>query len=64
MGGGAHKPDTPPDPAPTPTPVIGREQEEAKKKVKQRQGGRASTIFAGRLNEQRNNTNILKTRLG
>jgi len=63
MGGGVHKPDIPPEPAPTATPVMGREQEEAKKKVKQRQGGRASTIFAGRLNEQRNNT-ILNTRLG
>ena len=61
---GGKSPDIPPEAAPTPTPVIGREQEEAKKKVKQRQGGRASTIFAGRLNEQRNNTNILKTRLG
>ena len=54
---------TPPPVAPTPTPIPGREEEEAKKKVRRRGGGRASTVFAGQLNT-RNNTSILKTRLG
>ena len=57
---------TPPDPAPTAQPIPGREEEEAKKKVRRRArgGGRQSTIFAGRLNAQRNGNNILNTRLG
>ena len=63
MGGGS-KPKPPPEPAPTPTPIPGREEEEAKKKVIARKGGRASNILAGRLNSNRNNTNILNTRLG
>ena len=58
--------ETPEDPAPAPEPIMGREEDEAKKKVKKRrQGrGRASNILAGRLNAQRNDTDILKTRLG
>lgn len=67
MTGGAKgkKFETPADPAPTATPVEGREEEEAKKKVRRRagRGGRASTILAGRLNAQRGGT-ILNTRLG
>ena len=64
MGGGNSKPkapQAPPEPAPTPQPVAGREEEQAKTKVKSRIGGRASTIFAGRMNER--NT-ILHTKLG
>jgi len=56
--------ETPEDPAPAPEPIMGREEEEAKKKVRKRRGGRASNILAGRLNAQRNDTDILKTRLG
>jgi len=63
-GGGSPKP--PPAPAPTPTPVAGREEEEAKKKVRMRAkyGGRQSTILAGRMMSERDNNNILKTKLG
>jgi hypothetical protein len=53
---------TPEAPAPTPEPVMGREEEEAKKKVRKRRGGRESNILAGRLTSQRND--ILKTQLG
>jgi len=56
--------EVPEDPSPSPEPVMGREEEEAKKKVRKRRGGRASNILAGRLNAQRNDTDILKTRLG
>ncbi len=62
MGGGKPKIKTPIPPAPTAQPIPGRAEEEAKKKVRKR-GGRASTIFAGRLN-QRNTNTILNTRLG
>ncbi len=58
---------TPPEPDPTATPIPGREEDEARKKVRlrARQGGRQSTIFAGRLNSQRGTSNtILKTKLG
>jgi hypothetical protein len=57
---------TPEDPAPTAQPIPGREEEEAKKKVRRRagRGGRQSTILAGKLNAQRNGNNILNTRLG
>ena len=60
---GSKSPDiqTPPDPAPTPTPVLGREEEQAKKKVRARRGGRESTRLAGKLNSDRN---ILNTKLG
>lgn len=56
----------PPDPAPTPTPILGREEEEAKKKVRRRVGrtGRESTTFAGNLNARSGGNQILKTRLG
>lgn len=66
MSGGGKKIDTPPDPDPTAQPIPGREEDEAKKKVRRRarQGGRGSTILAGRLNAQRNGNNILNTRLG
>ena len=66
LGGGKPKVDTPPDPAPSPTPIPGREEDEAKKKVRIRakRGGRESTILAGRLMSNRNDTNILKTKLG
>jgi hypothetical protein len=60
---GSKSPKRPPEPAPLPTPIPGREEEQAKKKAVRRGGGRASTIFAGNLNAQRNNS-ILKTRLG
>ena len=53
---------TPDDPDPVAQPIPGREEEEAKKKVRKR-GGRAATIFAGRLNARNTNT-ILNTRLG
>ncbi len=66
MSGSPHKVDVPPDPAPTAQPIPGREEDEAKKKVRRRAkgGGRQSTILAGRLNAERNNTDILNTRLG
>jgi len=65
-GGSGQKIQTPKDPDPTPQPIPGREEEEAKKKVRKRarRGGRESTILAGRLNQKRNDTSILKTRLG
>ena len=55
--------------APSPQPIQGRAEDEAKKKVRKRARGkgRQSTIFAGLLNArsaQRNNTSILRTRLG
>ncbi len=53
---------TPEAPAPIAQPIPGRAEEEAKKKVRKR-GGRAATIFAGRLNARSANT-ILNTRLG
>lgn len=56
--------DRPPDPDPIAQPIPGREEEQAKKKVRRRVGGRQSTIFAGRLNAQRNGNNILSTSLG
>ena len=56
-------PSPPPPPPPTPTPIVGREEEEAKKKVRSKKGGRASTILAGGLT-QAQNTNILNTKLG
>ncbi len=49
--------------APTAQPIPGREEEEAKKKVRKR-GGRAANIFAGRLNARQNANTILNTRLG
>lgn len=63
-GGKSRKIDVPPDPDPTPQPILGREEEEAKKKVKRRarRGGRESTRLAGRLMSNRND--ILKTELG
>ena len=56
----------PEEPDPSPQPIPGREEEEAKKKVRKRarRGGRESTILAGRLTAQRNDTSILNTRLG
>ena len=63
MSGGTPKVKTPPDPSPTPQPILGREEKEAKKKVRRRRGGRESNILAGRLNAQRN-TDILNVRLG
>ena len=64
---GSKKPkiQTPVEPDPTPTPIVGREEEEAKKKVRRRSGGRAGNIFAGQLNTARGApNNILNTRLG
>ena len=57
---------TPEEPSPAPQPISGREEEEAKKKVRKRsrRTGRESQIFAGRLNARRNDTSILNTRLG
>ena len=54
---------TPTEPDPTPTPIPGREEDQAKKKARRRGGGRASTVFAGNLQNSRNNS-ILRTRLG
>lgn len=56
------RPKTPADPSPAAMPIPGREEEEARKKVGRRKGGRAQNILAGRLTSQRND--ILKTRLG
>jgi len=50
------------DPDPVPEPVLGREEEQAKKRVTNRRGGRQANILAGRMTAQRND--ILKTRLG
>ncbi len=61
---GRRGPNIPIDPDPIAAPIVGREEEEAKKKVKKRARGRQQNIFAGRLTAQRNNTNILSTRLG
>ena len=65
-GGGRPKVNVPEEPAPAPQPIAGREEDEAKKKVRRRArgGGRQSNILAGRLNSQRNGNNILNTRLG
>ena len=54
--------DTPPDPSPQPMPIAGREEDEAKKKIRARRGGRASTILAGKMMSQTGN--ILNTKLG
>ena len=66
MGGGSKRPriEVPAEPDPTPQLIPGREEEEAKKKVrrKAKRGGRESTILAGRMTAQRND--VLKTRLG
>jgi hypothetical protein len=54
----------PPEPDPTPQSILGREIDEAKKKVGRRAGkGRQQNILAGRLTAQRGG-NILNTRLG
>ncbi len=60
------QPDPLPIPAPVPIPIAGREEKEAKKKVRRRSGrtGRESTRFASRLNAQSGGNQILKTRLG
>ncbi len=65
-GSRTSKPDPPVVPDPAPTPIAGREEEEAKKKVRKRarRGGRESTILAGRFNQQSGSNNILNTRLG
>ena len=64
MSGSPKKPDIPETPSPEPMPILGREEEEAKKKVRKRarRSGRESTILAGRMMGQR--SDILKTRLG
>ena len=62
MTGGAPKIKKPPDPSPTPQPVLGREEDEARRQVRGRRGGRSANILAGRLTSQRND--ILKTQLG
>lgn len=61
---GPEQPGQPPEPSPVPMPILGREEEEAKKKVRRRAGktGRRSTILAGKMMKQRNS--ILKTSLG
>ena len=46
---GGHGVDGPPTPSPEPTPMLGREANQAKKKVNKKRG-RASTILAGQLN--------------
>jgi len=65
-GGGSPKiTPPPPEPSPLPTPIMGREEDEAKKKVRRRAGatGRESTILAGRMMKERSE-NILNTTLG
>jgi hypothetical protein len=52
----------PPPPVPTPQPILGREEDEARKKVRKKRRGREANILAGRLTSQRND--ILKVRLG
>ncbi len=64
MTGGPSTPKPPPEPDPSPQPVPGREEGEAKKKVRKKRSGREGNILAGQLNRSRNDTNILKTRLG
>ena len=63
-GGSRPKVTVPEEPAPTPMPIAGREEDEAKKKVRKRarRGGREANILAGRLTSNRND--ILKTQLG
>ena len=65
MGGGSGSPSftTPKDPSPTPLPILGREEDEAKKRVasRNRNIGRESTRFAGLLNTRRNQSGILNT---
>ena len=53
--------ETPEEPAPAPLPIIGREEEEAKKKVRRRarRTGRESTILANRMTQR----SILNTTL-
>lgn len=52
MSGGKPKDiKTPKAPDPTAKPIPGREEQQAKKKILQQRGGRASTILAGRLNQ-------------
>ena len=63
MSGGIPKVKTLPDPAPLATPIPGREEDEAKKKVRARRGGRANTILAGGMMAGRNQS-VLKTRTG
>lgn len=55
---------TPVEPDPLPTPIPGREEDEAKKKLRRRmkRTGREGTILAGRLTAQRGG--ILNIRLG
>ena len=66
MTGGRSRPkiQVPPEPDPSPQPILGREEQEAKKKVRlrARRGGRESTRFAGRLMAQRGD--ILNVSLG
>lgn len=54
------------DPDPSPMPMELPEMEAAKRKVRRRARGkgRASTILAGRMMSERNDTSVLKTRLG
>jgi hypothetical protein len=66
MSGSRPKIDTPKDPDPAATPIPGREEDEAKKKVRRRArgSGREGQILAGRLTSQSGGNNILNTRLG
>ncbi len=63
-GGKRPEIETPEDPDPSPQPIPGREEDEAKRKVRKRakRTGRESQILAGRMMSQR--SDILKTRLG
>ncbi len=65
-GGGKPKFRAPEELSPAPTPLAQPEMEEAKKKVRRRarRGGRESTRLAGRMMSERNDTSILKTKLG
>lgn len=67
MTGGRPKSIKPPkDPDPSPIPMELPEMDEAKKKVRRRarRGGRESTRLAGKMMSERNDTSILKTKLG
>ena len=48
----------PPEPSPIPRAIPGREEEEAKKKVKRRGKGRESTRLARRMMTQRASNNL------
>jgi len=63
MSGGGGRVKVPPPPSPEPTPLVGEELDETKRKVSKRaKRGRASTILAGKMMDERDN--IYRTILG